>query len=191
MDLVNNNISQSWLINCDKCTILIYDANNMGILELSVLSLQLFYKSKTLLKLKVYLKRRQSLPFWGVKKPGLGIGSLRLGRTPLLPSCSGKSWVFALMICFPITFNTESVGCFSYKSVSPSIKLEWWSMTVWGDISRSSEKVILGLGLLTCRMGSYPHTQASPTVTGKLAAPSLYVKVKLDLPLDSSFRMSH
>ena len=64
-------------------------------------------------------------------------------------------------------------------------------MTVWRDTLSSNEKSILCLGMLTCKMGSYQHPQTSPTVTGKLAAPGLYVKVKMDLPLDPSFRMAH
>ena len=46
---------QYWLTSCDKCVVVIQDLNIRGnwvrgILELFVLSLQLFHKSKTLLK---------------------------------------------------------------------------------------------------------------------------------------------
>lgn len=63
-------------------------------------------------------------------------------------------------------------------------------MTVWTDTLGSDEEATLCLGMLTHKKGSYQQPQTSPTVTGKLSTPSHYVKVKTDLPLDFSFRVS-
>ena len=54
---------------CDKCTIIMWDVNQVGtwvwdILEPSVLSSKLFCKSKTILKLKAYLKILLLLQFF-------------------------------------------------------------------------------------------------------------------------------
>lgn len=54
-------MSQDWLMNCNKCTILMQDVNNRGSWGMnegvhgnSALSTQSFYKSKTTLKLSLF-----------------------------------------------------------------------------------------------------------------------------------------
>lgn len=57
---------QYWLMNCNKCTILMQDVNNRGgwgmnegVHGNSVLSIQSFYKSKTTLKIKsIFLNQK-------------------------------------------------------------------------------------------------------------------------------------